>query len=184
MIDTGTVGDTASLESWIADVLDHGAGRSDALFLAAAYRAPSAADLARIDALARAFAPTRERLQETDLQGAAFGATVGAIWGGDLGGLTYPVAVGGAAAREGLPLDATSAVFLQAFVANLVSVGMRLIPLGQTEGQATIRRLAPLCLRIAREARDGDLDRLSSTVFRADIASARHETQHTRIFRT
>ncbi len=180
----GTVADPESLQTWVAEVLRHGSGQADALFLAAAHRSEDPNALAEIDAACRAFAPSRERLMETDLQGAAFTRTTAAITGLDLDPLCYPVAVGRAARLVDLPLDLTAAMYLQAIAANLVSAGMRLVPLGQTDGQHVIRRLGPLCHQIATAALNGDLTQLSSTAFLADIAAMRHETQATRIFRT
>ena len=183
-IDAGAVSDAAGLEAWIADVLDHGSGRADALFLAAAYQAPDKEALAGVDATARAFQASAERVMETDLQGAAFCAVTGAVWQAELAGLTYPVAAGRAARLAGLPQALTAAMFLQAFAANLVSVGVRLIPIGQTDGQRLIAGLAPLCQRLADETANGDLSDLTSTSYLADIATMRHETQHSRVFRT
>ena len=170
-----------SLNDWLDTVLRHGAGLADALFLAAAYRADAPSE---IDADARAFAASAERLKETVLQGEAFARASAEIWQIDLPSLCYPVAVGRAAALQGLPLRQTLEMFLHAFAANLATAGMRLIPLGQTEGQIIIRTLAPVCLEIAETAENGTLDDLTSTAFLSDIAAMKHETQYSRIFRT
>lgn len=183
-IEAQSVRDAASLETWVSEVLQCGSGFCDVLFLSAAYHASNSGDLDRIDATARAFAASRERLQETDLQGKAFCQTVSDVWDVTLVDLTYPIAVGAAAAQRGVPLEQTSPAFLHAFAANLISVGVRLIPLGQTEGQGILTRLTPICADIAAHAKDGDLDRLSSTAFLSDIASMKHETQYSRNFRT
>jgi urease accessory protein len=177
----GDVTDPESLGRWVAEVLEHGTGRSDALFLAAAY---SAQDPAAIDAIARAFASSAERLRETLEQGASFAKTTRAVWEIDLPDLAYPVALGRAARLLGLPQHPPAALYLQAFGANLVSVGQRLIPIGQTEAQRLIRGLSPLCARLATETEQGDLSTLSNTAFLADIAAMRHETQEVRVFRT
>ena len=66
----------------------------------------------------------------------------------------------------------------------LAGAAMRLSIIGQTDGQRLIRDLTPACADIATETQDGDLDRLSGTAFLPDIASMRHETQYSRIFRT
>lgn len=183
-IDAGEVAGAETLATWVADALSDGSGRNDALCLAAAHGATSALELAEIDALCRAFASSRERLMETTQQGAAFCKAVAAIWGGEIGELCYPVAVGAAARAQGLPLELTLALYLQAFASTLISVGIRLIPLGQTEGHRLIRALAPLCRDLAGQTRDGDLSDLGSTAFLADIAAMKHETQYSRIFRT
>ncbi|WP_085864885.1 urease accessory protein UreF [Pseudooctadecabacter jejudonensis] len=177
----GDVEGPTSLHQWIADVVHHGSGRNDALFLAAAYHAD---DPAPLDARLRAFVASKERLMEADLLGVAFADITASVTGHDLGGLTYPVAAGRAARLAGLPLPLTSAMFLQAFVTSLVSVGQRLIPIGQTDGQKIIAALAPECAAIAQDTQTGDLDQLSSTAFLSDIAAMRHETLTSRVFRT
>jgi len=183
-IDRGRVRDADTLADWTETVLSHGAGHNDALFLAAAYRAEDDAAVRGIDRTSRAFAASAERLKESDLQGKAFCRITGAVWQTALSGLTYPVAAGRAARLEELPLRLTAQMFLHAFTSSLVTVGMRLIPLGQTEGQAMIHRFAPLHADLVAETEDGDLGKLSSTAFGADIDAMTHETQYSRIFRT
>ncbi|WP_317626043.1 urease accessory protein UreF [Rhodalgimonas zhirmunskyi] len=183
-VEAGWVSDARGLEDWLSDVLLHGTGRNDALLIAAAYRAETRLEVDEIDTTARAFAPSKERLTEADRIGAAFGDTTGAIWATDLAGLVYPVALGRAARLEGLPQALTATLHLQAFTSNLIAAGQRLLPVGQTEGQAMLRRLSALCPQIAADTDAGDLSELASTAFLTDIASMRHETQYSRIFRT
>lgn len=183
-IDSGAVTDTASAQDWIATALRDGAGWNDALFLAAAYGAGTPEALQEIDATCRAFAASRERAQETDLMGRAFGQVTADLWGGELRGLVYPVAIGAAARAAELPLALTTQMYLQSFVANLAAVAMRLVPLGQTDGQRIIRDLTPVCTELAAAAQDASLEDLSATAFATDIAAMKHETQYSRIFRT
>ncbi|WP_343211897.1 urease accessory protein UreF (plasmid) [Aliisedimentitalea scapharcae] len=183
VIDAGDVTNKEQSEAWISDVLLHGAGWNDSLFLGAAYRAGST-DVDEIDAMSRAFSASAERLKETRLQGEAFCEIIAKVWAADLKGLTYPVAVGRAARLQGLPLELTTQFYLQAFMANLAAVTMRLVPLGQTEGQRMIREMTPLCSQVAAQASCAALDDLGSSAFLSDIASMKHETQHSRIFRT
>ena len=183
-IDAGDVTDADTTKAWIAQVLEHGSGRNDAILLAAAYHAADDATLLSVDATARALAATRERRIETEEMGAAFARIAGALLDRPLPALTYPVAAGHAAQLAGLPQVLTAQFYLQAFAANLATVAMRLVPIGQTDGQTVIRDLTPLCRRIAAETAEGDMDALSSTVFLPDIAAMKHETQATRIFRT
>ncbi len=181
-IDTGAVTDADDLANWVRDVLEFGGGKSDATFVAASYRRPNAT--IEIDQMCRAFAASAERQKETDLQGAAFCDITQAVWDVEMSNLTYPVAVGKAAAVRKLPIDAVLAAYLHAFVANLVSVGMRLIPLGQKEGHKLIKTLHPLCIDVATNASEGTIETLTSASFLTDIASMKHETQYSRIYRT
>ena len=69
----GVVTDTASTEAWIRDVLELGSGRNDAILLVHAWRgAEDPVALRELSELASAFAPSLERLLETEAQGAAF----------------------------------------------------------------------------------------------------------------
>lgn len=184
-IECGDVGDAKSTQQWISDVVLHGAGRNDCLFLVAAYRAKTTEDVAQVDASCRAFAPSRERLKEAVLQGGAFCEAVSAVWAtDDLQSLSYPVAVGRAARLQGLQIELTTQMFLQSFVSNLAAAAMRLVPLGQTDGQRIIAGLMPLVLEVATVTQRQGLDDLGASAFLSDIASMKHETQYSRIFRT
>ena len=74
--------------------------------------------------------------------------------------------------------------FLHALTSNWISAGARLIPLGQTDSQRLLAQLEPLVMFTAKRAIAASLDDLGSATFRADIASMRHETQYTRLFRS
>ena len=181
----GEVVDAADAQGWIAACVEHGAGRNDAILLAAVMRGE---DADALDALARAFASSAERLRETVAQGTAFAETVAAAWGA--GGVAvgkpraYPVAIGVAARAHGLPARDTVALALSAFAANLVSAAIRLVPLGQVEGQRIQAALHPLVARVAAEALETSTDDLGGCAWGADIAAMRHETQTVRLFRT
>jgi urease accessory protein len=195
IVEAGTVRDAATLGGWIEDLLVHGAGRSDAILLAEAWRALAAGDgraLARVAELAAALAPSAERRLETMAQGTAFLAATLAAWPrpelAELAGngreVAYPVAVGASAAAHGLPLVETAQAFAQAFAANLVSAGVRLIPLGQSDGLRVLAGLEPLFPPVVAAALAATLDDIGGVAIAADIASMRHETQYTRLFRS
>lgn len=183
LVATDVVINADTFANWLTDTLSFGAGRNDAILLVAAYHA-DATDLQEIDDLARALAPSAERLLETDQQGGAFARTIAAIHDIDLAALTYPVAVGHAARLQDLPLRDTARLFLHAFAANLTSAATRLVPLGQTEAQAVLLKTAPLCQQIADKALTETIHDIASTTFASDIASMNHETQYSRLFRS
>ena len=196
-ITDGDVGDVTSLTAWIGDVLAHGAGRNDAIIFVHAWRAAAASDiptLVGIAGLATAFQPSRERHLESTAQGRAFLSAVAATWpepkllamAAALSGtpIPYPVALATAAATHSIPIDAMLPGMLAAFVANLASVGVRAIPIGQTDGLRVAAALAPVVLSLAAEAQGSSLDDVGGAALRADIASMRHETQYTRLFRS
>ncbi|WP_018700148.1 urease accessory protein UreF [Amorphus coralli] len=190
-VEDGTVTDLASLAGWVEDVLAQGGGRQDAILFVAAWRARRQHDipvLAEIVELAAALNPSKERRTETLSQGDAFRTITETAWPAEEswpdGRLAYPVAVAIAAADHGIALAPALVAYLHAFSANIVSAGVRLIPLGQSDGQRAIARLEPAIAALAAEAETSTLDDLGGCALFADIASMRHETQYTRLFRT
>ncbi|MEM8571873.1 MAG: urease accessory UreF family protein [Pseudomonadota bacterium] len=180
-IEAGWVGDGPQLKTWTSQILEFGAGRSDAILLTHAHAAEDPSELAE---LAEALAPSRERHLETMAQGTAFARTTAAVWGIDLPPMAYPVALGHAARKLSLPRAPLVTLFLQAFAANIISAGVRLVPLGQTEGQRITADLLPLSARIAEEVQSQSLDEIGGIAVHADIASMLHETQYSRLYRS
>ena len=172
------IADAHALRDWLSDLLQHGSGRSDVVLLGEAYRGND------VSTLARAFQPSAERLEEAEKLGHAFARTVRSVWNLDIPDDLYPLVVGRAAALRGLPLPETAALYAQAFVANLTSAAVRLVPLGQTEGQAVVNALSPQCEALGHAAPDLTLDDLSSCAFLSDIAAMRHETLEPRVFQS
>lgn len=195
-VETGAIHDAATTRSWIADLLEIGSGRNDAILLAAAHRAAAAGNesaLREIAELGVALQPTAERRLEATAQGNAFVTAARASWPcGTLdllssawpGDVVYPVALGVTAAGHGLDLRATLDAALLAFVANLVSAAVRLGAIGQTDGQRVTAALLPTVRATAAAAEAASVDDLGGAAWRSDIASARHETQYTRLFRS
>ena len=195
-VETGDITDAASLHGWIEDLLHRGGPFADAVLLAHAWRAVAAgcdADFAEVAELGAAFAPSRERQMETLNQGDAFLTATRTAWPTPAleracaawdGRYAYPVAVGAAAAAHGLPLAPTLTAFLTAVCANLVSAAVRLVPLGQTDGNRVLAGCAPSLREVAVAAAQVPLERLGGAALRSDIASMRHETQYTRLFRS
>ena len=195
-VESGDVRDAASLRAWLATILAHGGGASDAVLFVHAHRAIGANDdaaLRTVAELAAAFVPSRERHLETTAQGRAFVAATRAAWPCEAldrlaaawdGPVAYPVAVAVACAGHGIALLSALPAFLQAVAANLVSAGVRLIPLGQTDGQRVLAALEPVIAAAAERALATALDDIGSATFRADIAGMKHETQYTRLFRS
>ena len=181
-IAAGEITNAAALQNWVATILTEGAGRTDAILIAHALRPET--DLAALAAIARALAPSRERLAEAEEQGAAFLRTTNALTGADFPAMPLPIAIAAAARTLSLAPVEVIALTLHAFASNLVQVGVRFIPLGQTAGQATLAALHPLILRIAEQATTAPLDAIGSGAIRADLASMQHETLDVRIFRT
>lgn len=182
--DAGWLVDDVSLQDWLGDLLEFGAGRSDALFIAAAFHAVDAAELDRLDAQALAFQPSRERAFEVTQQGEAFVRTLAGVWELDLNLRSYPVAFGAAVAAKDLGLEVAITLYLQAFCSNLIAGAQRLLPVGQLQGQRILMQLAPLIQAATQRGLERNLQDLASAGFLSDIAAMKHETQYSRIFRS
>ncbi|KGB81821.1 MAG: urease accessory UreF family protein [Pseudomonadota bacterium] len=178
VIAAGEVADAAGLRAWLRVVLEEGAGAADATLLCLAMKGGDLADVAR------ALAPSRERLEEAEAQGAAFVATVNGIYGEELEPAPLPVAVGIAARRLSLSAPQVAALYLHGFASNLVSAAVRFVPLGQTEGQRVLQALHAPITAIAARAADATLDDIGTAALGADLAAMRHETMDVRIFKT
>ena len=195
-VEAGDIKDAETLQRWIAAMIANGSGSCDAVLFAHAHRATAARDEDALRAtaeLATALVPSKERFLETTAQGRAFlDATraawpcaaldhLSAVWDGPL---AYPIAVSVAAAGHGIALGPALAAFLQAVTANLVSAGVRLVPLGQTDGQRVLATLEGVIAATRARALQCPLDEIGSATFRADLAGMHHESQYTRLFRS
>ncbi|WP_435170056.1 urease accessory protein UreF [Falsirhodobacter sp. 1013] len=176
-INDGVVKDAGSAQAWIADVLRIGAGWSDAVLLS---RARDGEDLRDI---ARALAPSAERLRETEEQGAAFAATVTAL-GVPVDPQPLPLAIGVASRSLELTTAQVTALFLHGFAGNLVACATRFVPLGQTPGQRVLQALHPLIDDLAERASTAPVSAIASASIAGDLAAMRHETLDVRIFKT
>lgn len=195
-VEAGDVTDAATLARWLAAMIAQGSEYCDAVLLRHAHRAILGNDDAALTAVAElgaAFAASRERFLETTAQGRAFFDTTRAAWPCAAldrlavawdGPLAYPVAVGAAAAGHGIAVEPALAAFLQAVAGNLVSAALRLVRLGQTDGQRVLAGLEPVIADCVRRALACPLEEIGGAAFRADLAGMHHETQYTRLFRS
>lgn len=194
VVEAGDIRDGITLGDWAGALLRHGSIFCDAVILAAAHRAIAPGDqagLASIAELAAALAGSKERFLETTSQGQAFLDVTRAAWPAPvldvlavIGPLAYPVAVAAACAGHGIAVAPALTAFLHGVVSNLVSAGVRLIPLGQTDGQRVLAALEAPVADVAARALKTPIEEIGTATLRADIASMRHETQYTRLFRS
>ncbi len=190
-VEQGEVRDLVSLLDWIEVVLRHGSGWIDAILLRHAWRAEAAAALRELADLAAALAASRERFEETVDQGASFARAV-SVWAvlppaiatPDDAAWPLPVVIGAAFRAAGIAEDQAAFGALHGFVANLVSAAVRLVPLGQTDGLRALAAMEPLIEQVGGLTRSATLDEVGGFAFGAELASFRHETQPTRLFRT
>jgi urease accessory protein len=200
-VEAGLVSDAVSLRDYLETALRHGTGQLDASLLCAAYRtsgegACEGRALADIVVLAAALRGTSELALESAAQGRALLTLLRRTWPAppleELAALcrrldmepAHALTSGVACAAHGLPLQPCVVAFLHGFAANLVSAGVRLIPLGQTDGQRLTAALEETILEVADDALDASLDDLGTASPVIDFCAIAHETQYTRLFRS
>lgn len=195
-VEAGLLCDAGALRDWVETILRHGAGRSDGLLFSAAYRALEGGDdaqLAEVAELGAAFLPSAEIGLETCAQGRAFLAATEQAWPTPAfdrlsrvwaGPVAYPVAVAVACAGHGVPLEQALAAYLHGLGANLVSAGVRLVPLGQSAGQQVLAGLEVAVAELAETLPLLSLNDIGAATLMVDYCSMAHETQYTRLFRS
>jgi len=198
-VEAGSVHDRASLVDWLSADLRYGSGRNEAIFFREAWTCAVLGDrsgLLEIAELAAAFRGTSEFALESAQQASACRSTLSQVWpdflldeiAGALAGrcisLSLAVVLGIRCASQEIPLVLGLSAFLQSYVANLVTAGVRLIPLGQTDGQAAIAALEDTVLATSADPATTAIHDLGSAAFMVDLASMAHETQYTRLFRS
>ena len=195
-VEVGEISNAETLKSWITATLGEGGGFSDAILFVHAHGAAAKGDstaLCTIAELAAAFAPSKERHLETTAQGKAFVDATRAAWPCEAmesfvanwtGLIAYPVAVAIACGGHGIALSQALSAYLHAVAANPISAGVRLIPLGQTDGLRVLAGLESVIAAVADRALKTPLEEIGGATLRADIASMKHETQYTRLFRS
>ena len=166
-----------------------GASEDPAETLAALWRLSRDGNgLAGIAALAEALAGGRERHLESLSQGSAFLEAAQSWPCAVLQRLprpcAYPVAVGAVAAAHDIALTSTLTAFLQAFTLNQLQASIRLSVTGQSGVTALMARLEPVVLDTARRAAHATLDDLGSATSFGEAMAIRHETLHSRLFRS
>lgn len=184
VIENGLISDANDLEAYISDLVVRGSGWNDAVLFSRCWDE----GIEALNELALALTSSRERYLETTQMGSAFrsAARIFKLDASSQDGceIAYPVAAGSACIAAGLGKRDALLAYCQGFCAALTSVAVRLVPLGQTAGLEVLRNLMPVIARTAERAASATRDDLGSITISADIAAMKHETQHSRIFRT
>jgi urease accessory protein len=198
-VEAGHVNDRESLVDWLDADLRYGSARNEAIFFSEAWGSARDDDRARlfeIAELAAAFRGTSEFALESSQQASSCHSILRRVWPDRLLDAlsewllerhvrpALSVVLGVHSAREGIPVGFALPAYLQSYLANLVTAGVRLIPLGQTDGQRAIAALEAAVLTASAQARNATIDDLGSAAFMVDLASMGHETQYTRLFRS
>ena len=180
-INKGYVSNREELQKWISDLLEYGSLKNDAILIKLVLKG---SDPKEINELAIALCPANERLSETQLQGGAFCKIMREVWSLEIDDLALPIALALAAKNENIDQNLVVPAYLHSFCSNLISVAMRLIPIGQTDGQKTLRELSPLISDSVRAVAKSDKDDLGSACFLSDVSAMQHEYLQPRVFKT
>jgi len=195
----GIITDRPGLVAFVRAHLEGAAGPCDAVALAGALRAAEREDLetcAALDATLDAMKPVRE-FREASRQMGRQTVRVAAALTGDPRLIAFhdatetgrtpghhPVALGMTGAVLGWSAEEATTAFLYATAGLLVGAGLRLLPLGQLDGQRVLWSLRATIARLAEEAAAAAPDDLRSFAPGLDVAGMRHASLDRRLFRS
>ena len=182
-----TTGD--ELQSWLKNLLNFGSIQTDAILLVEAWKLmikKKYRNLIELNNFAISLNQSYEKYIENYEQGKSFIKITSDAWKHKFQSknLIFPLAYASSAYQENIKLEDTLICYLHANLCNLLSAGIKLIPLGQTEGQ---RIQIKLNLYIEEEYKiilKKDMNDIGNCGWVNDIVSMQHENQFTRIFRT
>ena len=192
-VEQGAVHDEPSALAWIVDLLRFNIGTLEAPVWRHLYRAWQEQDAeaaARWNARFIAIRETAEFRAETLQMGGAMKAVLEATGEMDVKLLdtivapAFPTAFSFAAHGLGIPVREGLTGYLWAWAENQVAAAMKLVPLGQSSGQRMVSRIIATLPAIADAALVMPEDALANFSPALAIASSRHETQYTRLFRS
>ena len=194
-VEDGRVRTSANVADYVEAVLARGGGWIDAVLFVHAYDAAGDADaFDAIAELAAAFRGSSETALESRQQGGSFLSVTRKAWPhraldafAERWGehpIAHAAVMALACAAHDIPREAALHGWLHATAANLVSAGVRLVPLGQTDGQLALAALSHAIPPIAERALMTSLDDLGTAAPELELASLAHETLYTRLFRS
>ncbi|MCY3810810.1 MAG: urease accessory protein UreF [Gammaproteobacteria bacterium] len=188
-VGAGWVSDEGTALAWIHGLLGRSIANLDLPVVArarTAWRDGDVAALRRWDALCRACRETSEQRAEERNMGAALVALLGELGERSPDGqrLGYPAAFGVAAFNASLGARDTLAGFAWAWCENQVACAVKLIPLGHSAGQRMLRELGASLDAVVEHALAVADDEIGLASPGLAIASALHETRHTRLYRS
>lgn len=195
----GSLRDAADLDALIAAHLDGSVGPADAVAVALASRAARAEDVAaladlddRLDAMKcvpEFRAASVQMGRQTLRVAAALGEdrVIAALASAVAEGLTpghHAVVFGAALGRAGATAAASATAYLHSTAALLVGAALRLISLGQVDGQRVLAAQRSRIARLATAAAAAGADDMWSFNPGLEIAGIRHATLEMRLFRS
>ena len=198
-VQDGAVTDRAGLEAFVSAHLEGSAGPADAVAAASAVRLAAAGDLAgwvALDARLEAMKPvpeTRAASRQMGRQTLRIAAATGddaflsalacAVDDGLAAG-HHAAVFGAALGRAGAEAEDAAAAYLYATAALLVGAGLRLLALGQLDGQRVLTAVRPRIARLAQAAAAATPEDMWSFNPGLELAGIRHATLEARLFRS
>jgi urease accessory protein len=190
----GTIMNAQTLAHWLQMELKYGSIRIETAVMIRSYQATQAQNLEKLEFWNHwysAIRETEELRQQSWQMGRSLLQLVQELTGPSPGlnlllqtPCNFPVAFGLAAASWGIESDSATLGYLHSWLANLVSAGVKLIPLGQTAGQLLIVSLQPSIVAASHQISELPDQDLESCGWGLQLASMRHETLYSRLFRS
>lgn len=194
LIEQQTLDTADSLQQWLTQELRYGSIRLETAVMLRSWQCTLDKDWEKLNYWNNWLSATRET-QELREQSWQMGqslfrllTTLDLVYKSTLGQMTLPInyaiSFGTVAAHWQIEAETAVMGYLYSWLANLVSAGVRLIPLGQTQGQQILLSLH-LCLeKTGNEILRLSDEELSSCNWGLFFASTAHESQYTRLFRS
>lgn len=194
VIESGTVHDADSARLWIEDVLELYLARFELPILNRLYLAwAEGGDVEGWNARFRAGRDTSEGRAETLQMGGSLALLLRDLGGFPEAGLarlqtmapvTFPLAYAFASAHWEIPAEAMLHAYAWSWAENQVGVAMKAIPIGQVAGQRILAAVSASIPRIVENAIGYSDSAISNFAAGLTLASCRHETQYSRLFRS
>ena len=192
-ISTGWVHDTSTASDWIQGLLKNSLINLDLPVLQKLYEAWQESDTDRVRYWNNFLSANRDafELQEEDRQlGKALARLLVDLNLEEAKPFLNPpycgflTLYGLAVVRWNISLNDAAHGFLWMWAENKVLCAMKLIPLGQTDGQKILSAVIETISRVVNQGLDLSDEDIGYTALGQGIASALHETQYTRLFRS
>ncbi|WP_041739087.1 urease accessory protein UreF [Calothrix sp. PCC 6303] len=198
LVDYGKIRCSSSLQQWLESELRYGAIGMEAAVMVRVYKAAETNDLETLkywNQWLSAARETEELRNSSQQMGRALVRLLielepkmkeifEQIGDNCNCGINYAIAFTVAATFFGINLQATLLGYLHSWLVNLVTAGIKLIPLGQTTGQILLKDLQGLLIKTVEQAMAVSDDDLGCCSWGLALASMQHETLYTRLFRS
>ena len=181
-IENGAIQSGDDATNWIRELISRGSLWNDAVLFVMCWTS----DASALNEITLALSSSRERYLETIQLGRSFSIAAAVFIDTETSEaeIAYPVAAGMACRTAGIARETALLAYLQGMCCALVSVAVRLVPIGQTAGLRVLKSLIPIIVATAERAVNASLEDLGSCALLSDVAAMKHETMSTRIFRT